>query len=312
MRRITGFMTMLGVATALLASSFVAAQDYRLNRPQPPVVMGKTVTTTTVVEKAAAPAKVAAPAKGAAMKMRMPVLDVAAGNLEPMIQQFIPQGRPLIRAEIHIAMSVCEPTKDQREKINREGERILKEVATKYAEAQMRMNQGQWRGGTMLEPRKMAVEGIEMALKPILTPEQMSRYREEIAKRDVDRKQVAVRSLVARLDQILVLSSDQRAKLVETLMANWNDSWGHSLEQFLTSYDERYLPMVPDQAVIPILNDLQKKVYQGTQKISANFFGNFGFHGGMMIEEEAATIEARAEPDRAVPKQEVQKQQIKK
>ena len=52
-------------------------------------------------------------------------------------------------------------------------------------------------------------------------------------KRTASRKQVVIDNLVAKLDQDLVLTSEQREKLVEALSANWKDSWGQSLEMLM-------------------------------------------------------------------------------
>jgi hypothetical protein len=280
MRHLGRLMTTVGVATALLGST-LAAQVQKV-APAPTVVM-------TVVEvKAADVAK----AKAVAPVAKVAGPEAVPANLDPLIQQFLPQCRPLVRSELHLVTSLCSPTKEQREKLKDEGERLAKEVVTKFAEAQNKMMQGQWRGGTMPEPRKLIEEGIPKFLKPILTPDQMKLYQAEVEKRALDKRQISVRALVARLDQIVVLSKEQREKLVNNLLVGWNDTWGRSLEQFFVSYGDQYFPTVPDALILPVLNELQKTAYRGTQKIQVNFFGGFNFNGGgfAMEEEEEAVV----------------------
>lgn len=303
MRQINGFMTTVGVATALLATS-LNAQD------QVFVKQAAVAKTSPDVKKVQV---IAAPVKGAVTVVREVMPPGADANLAPLIQQIMPQCRPILRAELHLVTSLCAPTKEQREKIIKEGERVLMEAVTKFAEAQNRMQQRQWRGEAIPDPRQLIQEGLPTALKSILTPEQITKYRTEIEKRTLDKKQIEVRSLVARLDQSLVLTKDQRAKLVDSLTANWNDSWGRSLDQFLSMYGDQYLPIIPDRAILPVLNELQKKVYQGTQKIQVNFFGN-NFQGGNMIfmEEEALDAPIVVEVPGAAPVAEVRKDAVKK
>ena len=111
-----------------------------------------------------------------------------------------------------------------------------------------------------------------------------------MARRDASRKQLAVRNLVARLDHDLILSPDQREKVAESLRSHWDDSWGQSLEMFM--YDYQFLPPIPDQHVAPFLNDSQKKVWRGTQKVQT-FWGGFGMVGGVMAEDPLEDDELR-------------------
>ena len=330
MRRLARFLMTVGVATALLGSSLIA-QVQKVAKPEATTIVVTKVEVkvgdgarAVVPAKAAVPVKAADVAKGAVMmKMAMPVA-ANKPDLAALIQQFKPQCRPMIRSELHLITSLCSPTKEQRVKLAAEGEKLLTEVVTTYAEAQAKMMLGQWRGGAMPDPNKQIHEGLPKILKSILSTDQSALYEAEVKRREDDRRQSAARSLVARLDQIVVLSKEQREKITDAVVAGWNDSWGHNLEQFFASYGDRYFPTVPDAIIVPTLNAMQKDVYRGTQKSQVNF-GGFGFRGGIEMEEEildvpaapagadTVTVTVKAnEPAKANAKQAVKQDEAKK
>lgn len=199
------------------------------------------------------------------------------GNLDPQIQQWVQQFRPTLRVEYQFVRTVCDPSKDERKRLARAAERALKDAATEFAEWQS----GRRRvpvGGKFLQPvpAKSIQQGIAAAVKANLSPGQAARYQEEAARRAADQREAAVLNLVAKFDQDLALSADQREKLRASLSANWDDSWCQSLQMFM--YDNQYFPQIPDQFISPILNPVQRRVWTGTQKVQQNFFG-----GGVMM-----------------------------
>jgi hypothetical protein len=101
----------------------------------------------------------------------------------------------------------------------------------------------------------------------------------ELEKRTASRKQVVIDSLIVKLDGDLVLTSDQRSKLVEALHANWQDSWFQSLEMLMNI--DSFLPNVPDAVITPFLSDRQKEVWRRIPK-STNAFWGIRFGNGMM------------------------------
>jgi hypothetical protein len=116
-------------------------------------------------------------------------------------------------------------------------------------------------------------------MSPLLSHDQQSRYKVELEKRAASRKQVVIDNLVAKLDGDLVLSSEQRTRLVEALSANWKDAWGQSL-QMLMNIDS-FFPNIPDQVVAPILTDNQKEIWRRIPK-NSNVFWGFSFGGGIV------------------------------
>ncbi|MGZ3469850.1 MAG: hypothetical protein ACXWO1_08910, partial [Isosphaeraceae bacterium] len=113
----------------------------------------------------------------------------------------------------------------------------------------------------------------------LLSHDQESRYKAELEKRAASRKQVVIDNLVAKLDGDLVLTSEQRTRLVEALSANWKDAWGQSLEMLMNI--DSFFPNIPDQVVAPILTDNQKEVWRRIPK-NSNVFWGFSFGGGIV------------------------------
>src|SRR5262249_36864874 len=150
------------------------------------------------------------------------------------------------RAEYHFARNVCGLKGAERTEIAREGEKALGEAAKVYAQMQQKMMRGQWRGNEpQPDPATVIEEGLARAIKAKLPADRAARYEAELAKRNEERKTATVRNLVARLDQELVLSADQREKLSEELASNWDDSWGRNIERYISNNNNNYFPAIP-------------------------------------------------------------------
>jgi hypothetical protein len=220
----------------------------------------------------AEPVAVEAPAAQPRPADRVVIVDAGA-NLAEL--QFLEQYRPLLRTELEFVKKICLPTNEQQLLIAQEGERILKDAAKRPNDVV--------RGVLMLgvraraapsnpaDLRKQLQEGLAASVKSHLSEVQAALYRDEIEKRAAHRRQIAVRNIVARLDQELALSAAQREKLCESLVSNWNDAWCASLEVFL--YGNEFLPQIPDQFVAPALSDAQKKLWRAMLKSSGVVFG---------------------------------------
>lgn len=293
----------LGVAIATVTSAL--ALEGASAGPQDGANQAKTV----VKEEAkpAAPAAKAAARTKAKVSVKAVPAPKAVGiavrpNADGQAQQYMQQFRPILRAEYHIVRVVCRPDAEQRKAIARDGEQTLREAASKYVDMMRRPMTVAQRAEA--EPRRQIRAGLAKSVKARLPAEMVRKYEEEIAKRDASRKQLAVRNLVARLDRDLVLSPDQRDKIAESLGAHWDDSWCQSIEMFM--YDYQFLPPIPDQYVAPFLNDPQKGIWRGIQKVYG-FWGGFGMMGGIMVDDpledeelKAARLEAaRGDPNPA-------------
>jgi hypothetical protein len=99
--------------------------------------------------------------------------------------------------------------------------------------------------------------------KAHLSPEQWARYRDQIEKRTAHRKQVAMRGMLARLEQKLRLTAEQRDKLGESLSSHWNPSWDNAVVLIGTNSN---LPDIPDPVILPFLTETQKAAWKAIEK----------------------------------------------
>jgi hypothetical protein len=201
---------------------------------------------------------------------------------DPVVQQFEQQFgrqfRQMYRAELHFMRLVCRPTKGQYEKIAAEGEPVLKATMRKIAMTWRRpVADGQ------SEPRTPIFEAVARSVRSTLSPKQAARYQKELDLRTAARKRVTVLTFVARIDNLLVLTAEQRAKLCKILENNWQESWNQA--QWLT-IGNRYFPAMPDDKIMPILTESQKEVWRGTPKGNIRFGFYLPFFQGIEIGDE--------------------------
>ncbi len=298
MRRLFQLAIMVAVASAVPASPLLLAQVQKAEAQQKEAVERKrALVEGKDVDKAAVKVEM----KQGAIKQVF-VGQAAAGqaNLEPQVRQFIQQFRPAMRAEYYFIRTVCAPTAEQRKLIAREGEKALREASKAYAEVQTRPVQ--FRNGRAMypDPRKLIEDGMAKAVMPRLAPEQAARYRAEIEKRSADRREAVVRTLVAKLDQDLILNPDQREKIAAAAAEHWDDSWCQSLETLL--YGDQFYPRLPDNVVTPYLDPKQRDIWNGTRS-NQSFF--FGFVGNMLPQEDPQEdrelVDARVEAEKENP-----------
>jgi hypothetical protein len=161
---------------------------------------------------------------------------------------------------------------------------------------------------SQLEPRGLIQKGLEQSLPGLLQKEQWDRYQAELVRRTDNRKRALVLLLVAKMDRVLLLNTEQREQLSEALLRNWQDSWLQSLR--LWQSNEQYFPEIADRHLLPILNIRQQEIWRGQQKYGNVFFGDFGINvtEGMADapwdDDEAAAAPADAVPEpKAVTKQ---------
>ena len=191
-------------------------------------------------------------------------------------QQFGAQFRQLHRTELHFMRLVCQPTKQQYEKIAADSEAALKATIRTFA---LNMH----KPVDQSDPRAPIAEVLVKSVRTTLAPEQAARYQRELDQRAAARKRAALLSLVAKVDKVLILTAEQRVKLSEILENNWNDAWNHTQLLMLGS---QYFPAMPDSKILPILRDIQEDVWRGISKGNIRFGFNLGNVQGIEIEEE--------------------------
>lgn len=226
----------------------------------------------------AKPAMKAAPAAKAVVERRVMIRAMAApaANVAALEQQFTQQVRPVLHAELLFLRSVCDLTFEQRRALSKESDQVLKDAVTPYVEAQQQMMRGV--AAQYPDTRKVLQQSLEKAVKKHLSPEQATRYHAELEKRATEWKDAGVRLLVAKMDENLVLSSDQREKISKSLFEHWNDSWTQVVE--MLQQNDQVFPMIPNQHVAPYLNASQKRVWDGMPKNNYNFSFAVGFFDG--------------------------------
>ena len=250
------------------------------------------------------PAKVASkPTAKAKTVMKAVVVQKARGIanqpaavLDAQAAQYVQQFRPMFRAEYYFVRNSCGLNADQRRQLARMGETAIKAAARQFVEAQQKMMVRGWQQNVEYpDPRKFIEQELSREVVGLLSAKQALLYRAELEKRTASRKQVAIDNLVAKLDGDLVLTTEQRSKLVHALSANWKDSWCQSLEM-LQNIDS-FFPSIPDQVVTPFLSENQKQAWRGISKNQNVFFG----FGGMVIEndplDDPELVEARKEAE---------------
>jgi hypothetical protein len=289
MRRRQTFALTLATGCAVVAAARVPAQAPKAEAPPREAFVkapaGKRAVGTTKVEKA-----VVLPAPAGAV------------NEQARERQMLQLLRPFLRVEYHVLRGACEPSPEQRRRIARAGERVLRDCAPQTpgngAPFQVVIN-GQAPAPTprVFDPVKPIREGLVKAAEQYLTPEQLARYKAELKRRDDHWKQSAVRSIVARLDQDLLLTAEQRASIGESLRDRWDGGWVTSVTALMNI--EHYFPPIPDSFIVPFLDEPQKEAWEASRpNRRVVHFGIAANRGDDQREDEELT-EAREAEDKA-------------
>jgi hypothetical protein len=194
----------------------------------------------------------------------------AVAAAKQMEQQYAGRFRQLYRSELHFMRVVCQPTRQQFEKIAAAGDAELQASIKKLAEAFAEQQQGRF-GSQLTDPRKLIAAGIAKRVKADLSAEQAARYEKEVDERTAVRRRVVIVNLLSGMDKKLILTVEQRDKVNAILEKNWNDSWNQI--QLIMQGGE-YFPAMPDDKILPILTETQKKVWRDVQKGNVFFGGS--------------------------------------
>ena len=242
MKRFFGSLIVSAAVSVLVATPHAVGQAPRSEPSAAPVAVTQELQTKEAVKKAQeAFVKARKKAQADNEKMRAQILAQQAklarpANLENMVQQYMRQARPLVRAELIFVRKICDLDMEHFQRINQDVEAEFKEVVKKVVEArQQGQRRVQFAGG--VEPAQQSLDALSLlrealasVMKKDLAPEQFGRYQAEVEKRDAYRKQSAVRYLVDAIDRDLFLSDQQRLQLTESLSSHWDQSWSMTLE----------------------------------------------------------------------------------
>ncbi|MGZ0167746.1 MAG: hypothetical protein ACKVII_27840 [Planctomycetales bacterium] len=197
----------------------------------------------------------------------------------------------IIKTELHFIRMVCQPTRQQYDALATDGKLVRTKVLNKFAMVQQGMQRG-IRDSSDNDTRKPVSEGLLQSAKRHLSPDQVAKYESELAERNNALKDVAILVTAAKLDEKLVLDTEQRSHVTKVLGENWNESWG-SVQMMMNG--SRYFPDIPDQKIIPHLSATQKKVLRTLNQRNRVFFGfNVGMNQGIVIPDEQWEDEEKA------------------
>jgi hypothetical protein len=199
-----------------------------------------------------------------------PVPISKASNRQRLVLNLTNQYAQHYHVELLHARSAGGLSKDQLKRIRPEADKQLGIAIEQLVDDQLAWAQARKPGAKPLN-RPNAADVIKRvqtvvsgAVKAHATPEQWTAYVEDLAHRDQSRKEAGVRYCVAALDRQVMLSVDQRTRLIDSLSSHWDDAWSSALAQSIQG--SASLPPVPGEYLTPILSESQLKTYRSLQK----------------------------------------------
>ncbi len=211
------------------------------------------------------------------------------------------QLRSLYKVELAYANRICDMSPQQREQVAVAAVESIDVFMKKLSKKKNRRAQG---GGFIAGQAALSVDQlatVQAEIKKLvdtnLRPEQAARYLDEITKRDKRFQQATVQFFVARIDEKLRLTEEQRTKLQKALEDNWRDQYGQTVEVLMIN--PQFVPQVSSGSLMAILDDYQKDVWRTLQRIGPQHAGIFGRGrvNEIVDDFELPEDEANAEPE---------------
>ena len=199
----------------------------------------------------------------AALSAQEAAPDAAAQQLEVQAKQYEQALAPKMWRELEFIRRSCDLSPAQRPKIKAEGLASLQRAAKVFVKQRTQAAQD--------DPSLAIRQDLHKFLKATLTPEQLAAYEQQIARRAAAAKKLTIQIVVAQLDGSLYLTAEQRDKISQSLAKDWQEKW----EQWssVMQHGDNYFPMIPDQLLLPVLTEQQKRVWSGAQKLNPSFWG---------------------------------------
>ncbi len=241
-----------------------------------------TYTGGTVVAAANAPPQTEAqPAQPAAKKASLlgsifDALGDAAGNGPSGIQAIDEQevrnmeanSRPgfqlLLYVELAFLRRACKPDAKPFAEVAKAASAGLNVPLRQFAVSCYRAQRG-GEGVHAADPRFLMQKLLMPLVEAKLGPEKARLYRQEWDDRAEARKHAVVLNVVAALDARLALTGPQRAKLVQSLLTNYQRGWDPYLDSSGPS-EWSQLPAIRDESIVPLLEGRQKSVWKQAVK----------------------------------------------
>lgn len=230
-----------------------------------------------------------------------------AANVKEMERQYRDQFAIFMKVERSFLRRTCLLTPEELAAIDGSSDLCVNAAAREMANPQGRM--AEFEGRVIIrnnnvfhrmptatqQPETLLLKWIVKAAEEKLPADKAELYRNEVEKRKVAVKQVQMLSLIAKLDEELLLTADQRQQLMQNLSENWQPSWEAQLELYAAA-SARTVPPIPDKFIVPVLDDKQKVVWRGIEKQSQAFWGNIQQPHIMLVDEPAEGLEPVPEP----------------
>jgi hypothetical protein len=169
--------------------------------------------------------------------------------------------RSLFLAELRFIRVSSGASEEQARRMARAAQGPLQAAVAEFVQNELKKPQAP--GFDSTAAFRSVQDAVSAIAKAQLTPEQWARYRDQVAKRTAHRKQAAIRGMLARLEQKLRLTADQRDKLGESLSAHWNPSWDNAVVLIGTNSN---FPEIPDPVILPFLTESQKAAWKAIDK----------------------------------------------
>jgi hypothetical protein len=203
-------------------------------------------------------------------------------------QQMHKQLQPMLKTELSFAARAAELNDDERGALIVAGKQWFDSFVTDFVknqdpnQQQMLLQGGQmmWFGGPerkVVDPREAIRKGLLKTAEGTLSKEKAKAYADESKKRDEFIRKVGIDNLVARIDEKVDLSPDQRKKITESLISHSDKGHQPQLEAF--AMNGNMWPGVSSEVVLPALTPAQKTVFgRLNASVGQVFFGGNMFN----------------------------------
>ena len=219
-------------------------------------------------------------------------LAVNPANQNPIQQQIRAHLEPMLKVELSFVNRAAALNDDERRALTAASVKWLDEFVVDFAKHQDRNQQQMWLQGMQglvivgnhaeEDPRESMQRGVSEAAAATLPKEKVAAYEKQCAVRDEFDRDVSIAKLVQQIDDKVILSREQRAKLAESLTKHWDKSWAPQLEAFLVG-NNMWISF-PDQWVLPELTDSQRAVIRQLNRNRGQMFRGMwpGMEGGVI------------------------------
>lgn len=193
--------------------------------------------------------------------------------------------RSLFLVELRFIRVSSGASEEQARRIARAAQTPLRASVSEFVDKELKQKKDRQSspGFDATQACRSVQDAVSAIARAQLSPEQWARYRDQVEKRRAHRKQVALRGMLARLEQKLRLTAEQRDKLGESLSAHWDPSWENAVVLVGTTTN---FPAIPDPLILPVLTEMQKAMWKAIEKGS----------WGMELAAEVAVMAAEGEP----------------